>query len=226
MNLNVALVCATSKARKGASQAEVRRVLRMVDPNWEGTSIKTGLVSGEGLIEALTGTDKRLLAVEEEFARVLKAANHNGNVLSDIIRQAWDGTSLSVLTRRNPLHVEGARVSVIGHIIVDELRARMSVLESRSVDRVARSQGATKLWCKIYGELLEGKSGRVGAITARAEAQVVHLACLYALLDSTSEISIEVLEAALDIWRFCVASAEFLFAPQQESLLGYRIRGN
>jgi hypothetical protein len=48
-------------------------------------------------------------------------------------------------------------------------------------------------------------------VTARAEAQVVRLACLYAILDYSRLIRVEHLKAALAVWDYCLRSAGFLF---------------
>jgi len=45
----------------------------------------------------------------------------------------------------------------------------------------------------------------------RAEAQVVRLALIYALLDCAREIRAEHLRAALAIWTYCEASARFIW---------------
>src|SRR5262249_7666354 len=46
---------------------------------------------------------------------------------------------------------------------------------------------------------------------ARAEAQVVRLATIYALLDCSDVIRKEHLEAALALWKFCEDSARYVF---------------
>ena len=51
------------------------------------------------------------------------------------------------------------------------------------------------MWCAIYEKLSEGKPGLLGAVISRAEAQVVRLALLYALLDCSKLIRAEHLEA-------------------------------
>ena len=53
--------------------------------------------------------------------------------------------------------------------------------------------------------------GLLGALTARAEAQTIRLALIYALLDGAGEIDRVHLEAALAVWAFCDASARFIF---------------
>jgi len=50
-----------------------------------------------------------------------------------------------------------------------------------------------------------------GAATARAEAHVVRLALIYALLDCAQAIRLEHLEAALALWRYSAHSARWIF---------------
>jgi hypothetical protein len=44
-----------------------------------------------------------------------------GNTLSAILREAWDGTRLRVLTRKEPLDVDNVNLSVIAHVTPEEL---------------------------------------------------------------------------------------------------------
>lgn len=57
----------------------------------------------------------------------------------------------------------------------------------------------------------EGRPGLLGAVTSRAEAQVMRIACIYALLDHSKEIRRVHLEAALALWNYCDASCRFVF---------------
>lgn len=77
-----------------------------------------------------TAKDKRILIHEPEFARVLAAAGRESATLSAVIRQAWDSGSLAVLTRKDPLRVEGAHVSVVAHITLEELKRRLTDTET------------------------------------------------------------------------------------------------
>jgi len=123
MNEFGVIVGDTAKARKGMSLSFVLDLMRVTNAEWANDCVKSGLASGEGLIAALQNrSDKRLLLVEPEFSRVLKTAERSGNVLSDVLRQAWDGGNLDVLTRNSPLHVQAPHVSVLAHITLDELR--------------------------------------------------------------------------------------------------------
>ncbi len=102
LRLYVVLVGPTSKARKGLSWSVPREMLSRLDPAWVKARVKTGLSSGEGLIENVRDrhdaggqgdvgvADKRLLIIEPEFAVVLKIMGREGNSLSGVIRAAWD----------------------------------------------------------------------------------------------------------------------------------------
>jgi hypothetical protein len=57
----------------------------------------------------------------------------------------------------------------------------------------------------------QGCRSLVGALTARAEAQVLRLALTYAIVDCSAEIRRVHLEAARELWRFCDDSARYIF---------------
>lgn len=77
--------------------------------------------------------------------------------------------------------------------------------------RLTFDDPARDLWCEVYSELSAAKPQLLGAMTARAPAQVVHLACIYALLDQVWLIEPEHLKAALAVWDYCEASCRYLF---------------
>ena len=82
---------------------------------------------------------------------------------------------------------------------------------SRRIGEIKRDSESKELWGKVYAELSEGKAGLLGAVTARAEAQVMRLACLYALLDLSDTIRLEHLSAGLALWAYCEDSAKYIF---------------
>lgn len=256
--LDVIVTGITSRGRKGTSWSEVRRLMVEADPTWAGERVLGGLASGEGLITALDGSDVRLLVVEPEFARTLAVCAREGSTLSAVLRQAWDTGDLRVMTRKNPLSVTGAHVSVLAHITVDELRRRMcetdgangfanrfliacacrarllpsgGALDRTAVDELGRRiagalDTARKIgtlrrtgvaetrWAYLYRKMAEAPGGLAGAVTARAEAQCLRLSVLYALLDGSSLIDIEHLEAAWAVWQYCEQSAVYVFGDR------------
>jgi hypothetical protein len=136
-NEYVLIVGESAKARKGSSWDHVARLMDMVDPGFSART-STGLSSGEGLVWALRdpvgpdpgAADPRLLVVEPEFASVLKMTARDVNTLSPVLRSAWDGRPLALLTRTAPARAKAAHLSVIGHITAAELSHHVVGLEA------------------------------------------------------------------------------------------------
>ena len=130
--LNVVLVGRSARARKGTSWAVIRRLLEVADPSFMVTRIIGGLASGEGLVANLAareeGLDRSVLVMEPEFARLLRVGARSGT-LSALIREAWDGGDLAILTRKAPLRALGANVAIVGHVTAEELRRRLDQTE-------------------------------------------------------------------------------------------------
>lgn len=259
------LVGPSAKGRKGSSWGHVRRILTEADPGFVQGCLASGLSSGEGLIAQVRDpvdeadsdapADKRRLVLEQEFAQVLKVLSREGNTLSPIVRQAWDGDALQTMVRNNPLRASAAHIGIVGHITKDELLRYLAATELANgflnrflliaVDRskllpfgsaldrehLAEIRDALRLalrfaaahrelpldraarerWIAIYADLSAGQAGLAGAATARAEAHVVRLALIYALLDHSDTIGLEHLEAGLAVWRYSAASAAWIF---------------
>ena len=254
LNLFCTCVGETSKGRKGTALGHVRNVCRSVDETWDTERVQFGLSSGEGLIWAVrdpieeskavkekgrfTGeyeivitdqgvSDKRLLVIEAEFASTLRVMNREANTLSPVMRNAWDGGNLRILTKNSPARATGAHISIIGHITKNELLQHLTrtemgngfgnrflwlcvkrskclpeggnisrvdfgpflqelgrvVTRGKVTPEISRDPEARALWAEVYPELSSGKPGLLGAMIARAEAQAMRLACLYAVLD-------------------------------------------
>lgn len=258
-NLFGVLVGATARGRKGTSWGQVRRVIEQADGTWPDV-IETGLASGEGLIKSLEGrgdsdqADRRSMAYVPEFARLLRVMSREGATIGPILRDAWDGGRLQVTTRADPLRVDGAHVSLIGHITRAELLKHFNdteavngfgnrilwaavrrskflpeggrvpdadlnpvieglaeVLELSWRQEIGRTTRATRYWWDLYPALTKERPGLLGAVTARAEAQVLRLALIYAVLDRSREIDRVHLEAARAVWDYCDASARWVF---------------
>jgi len=274
----------SSKGRKGQSWSAPKHMFSEIDSDWTKQRVTSGLSSGEGLIYAVrdatfkqqpvkehgrvveyqevmveeAAPDKRLLLVEEELAQALKVMSREGNILSTVIRQAWDTGNLHPLTRNNPITATDAHISIIGHITEYELLRQLNETErangfanrfvwllvgrskcvsnpkgvptelldpltsrldgvirfARTVGEMERTPEAEAMWAEVYPELSEGKLGMVGAITSRAEAQVMRIACLYALLDQCHLVKPEHLKAALAVWDYSEKSARLIFGEE------------
>jgi hypothetical protein len=113
------LVGPTARGRKGSSWGHVRRLLEDADPAF-ARCLVGGMSSGEGLIaqvrdpaddkDTQAPVDKRRLVIEPEFAQTLKVLAREGNTLSAIVRQAWDGEPLQTIVRNDPLRATDAHI--------------------------------------------------------------------------------------------------------------------
>jgi hypothetical protein len=82
---------------------------------------------------------------------------------------------------------------------------------ARSVETISRDDEARETWASVYPDLSAGRPGLLGSMTARAEAQTMRLASIYALLDRSHCVRREHLMAALALWDYCEASARYIF---------------
>ncbi len=95
----------------------------------------------------------------------------------------------------------------------------------KTYERVTMSAETREVWAAIYSDLSDAKPGLFGSLIARSEAQVLRLALLYALLDTSRTIERPHLEAALACWDYAEASARYLFGaslgdPVADTILG------
>ncbi|MGH9181954.1 MAG: DUF3987 domain-containing protein, partial [Acidimicrobiales bacterium] len=253
----VVLVGQSAKARKGSSWDHVSRVLSRADPGF-AARVRTGLSTGEGLIWAARdpsgadpgAADPRLLVVEPEFVTVLKATGRDVSTLSPVLRGAWDGRPLALLTRTAPARASAAHIAVVGHITAAELAHHTSAVEAangflnrflfiacrrhrllaeggnpdplagtgiearlgrhlasaRRAGHIRFDPAARLEWCDVYERLSQADDGLVGSLCARAEAHVLRLAMLYALLDGEGAIATTHLHAGLALWEYAARS--------------------
>jgi uncharacterized protein DUF3987 len=128
-NLFVGVVGRTAKSRKGTSWSRVRSFFETFS-RWPRERVKNGLSSGEGLIADVTkASDKRLLVVETEAGSMLRQMERSGNILSQVLRSAWDGTDLNVMTKNAPASVSNAHICLVLQITAEELRERIDTNE-------------------------------------------------------------------------------------------------
>jgi hypothetical protein len=144
----VLIVGRSARARKGDSKGAALRIPSDADEDW-AKRILSGLSSGEGLIYHVRDAqerpnrkreieivdagedDKRLLAVESEFASPLKVMSREGNTLSAALRAAWDGQRiLGTLTKGSPTRATEAHISLIGHATPADLHRYLQDTET------------------------------------------------------------------------------------------------
>lgn len=90
-------------------------------------------------------------------------------------------------------------------------RLSEAVVFAGQMGEIKWSEETKSMWAEIYTSLSEGKIGLTGALTARAEANVTRLACIYALLDKSNVIKPVHLLAATAVWDYAESSVAFIF---------------
>ena len=272
-NLFCGIVGDTAKGRKGSTWDPVENIMHASDRRWTEQRIQSGLSSGEGLISEVRDRvetpdkdgkmkvvdagvmDKRLLVMEGELSQALKVMKREGNTLSPVLRNAWDGKTLKTMVKHSPLRATNPHVCILGHITTGELVKHLTETEmanglanrfvwmlakrskrlpfggewhtvnlqpiSREIvgilqfaageHRMGWADDARPLWMEAYDALTEDRPGMFGAVTARAEAQTLRLAMLYALADCSYEIRRTHVESALAVWEYAEESARYIF---------------
>lgn len=127
----------TSIGRKGTSWGVARSLLHPADPAFYRESVTAGLSSGEGLISDVADEDEndpankgRLvvpggqarMVVETEYSVTMRRSAREGNSLGGVLRQAWDGDDLAVMTKAK-LRSTAPRIAILAHITPGEFRA-------------------------------------------------------------------------------------------------------
>jgi hypothetical protein len=95
--------------------------------------------------------------------------------------------------------------------VARELRRALDWANTAPAFRFTRDEAARQLWNDCYPALSQAHPGLYGAATSRAEAQVLRLSAIYAVLDCSPIITLPHLEAALAVWDYCSSSASVLF---------------
>jgi hypothetical protein len=138
LNLYLVLVGDSSKARKGTSWSQIARLFAEVDQPWLTTRVTTARLTAAGLIHALhldaqlPPTDRRLLALSEEFASVLQNLKRNNGNLSTLLRCAWDTGHLPTPDPRHHPQPPAAHLSLIAHITQRELAQNLPRTEAHN----------------------------------------------------------------------------------------------
>jgi Protein of unknown function (DUF3987) len=205
---------AVADKRLYVSESEFGRVLVVMDREgnslsqflreaWEtgnmGSMTKNNPVTATGAHISLCGQITR----DELFARLKEVDVYNGLYN----RFLWWCVRRS---KTLPRGGESDIYKITSHL--DDLRELVSW--ARGTGQLHRSEEAEEFWDKTYRELTRELSGVYGAMTSRAEAQVLRFSMIYALADKSVEISVDHLKAALAVWNYARDSVRYLFSKE------------
>jgi hypothetical protein len=144
-----------------------------------------------------------------------------GHITADELRSKLSSTDIAngfanrfipvCAKRRQRLPHGGSLASADYAPIAKRLRAALDF--ARQVRAVRRTLAANVEWESFYNGVPEPQ-GLLGAVTARAEAQVLRLSLVYALLDQSPVIEAPHLRAAISTWNYAHASAEHVWGSK------------
>jgi hypothetical protein len=142
-----------------------------------------------------------------------------GHITADELHAELDRIAIAngFANRMLWLCVRRAQVLPFGGALDDETiadlgrRTAAAIEAARQRDRVPLTAEAREAWRRVYPELSRGRPGLLGALTARAEAQTVRLALVYALLEGRGEIGLDHLRGALAVWEYADASVLYVW---------------
>lgn len=154
-----------------------------------------------------------------------------GHITRDELRRYLSATEsangfanrfLFVCVKRSKILPEGGKVD---EVKMRELQKEIvgGIQFGRNTGKLVKSEAAKKFWAEIYENLSEGKPGLFGAVTSRAEAQVMRLAAIYAVLDKSKQIKRVHLKAALAVWKYCENSVRYIFGDATGDFVADRI---
>ena len=121
---------------------------------------------------------------------------------------------LWICVRRSKLLPRGGRIRT-----VDFTKLHQAIQWAAEAARLAYDDGvplmldreAGDIWDSQYAKLTAGRDDTVGEVTSRAEAIVMRLACIYAVLDGSRYIQAVHLNASLALWDYSTRCAELIF---------------
>jgi hypothetical protein len=238
-NLFVVKVGDSAKARKGTGEDRVLSFFRNVDEEWAGRRVHSKrlmIIESEfaGVLRVMQregntlsrvlrdGWDRGNLATltKNSPARATGSCiSVIGHITSTELRANFDRTEMAngfgnrflfACVRRSKFlpfggSLDDADVRMLAYQI------RRVVATASSICQVVMSPEAAEAWRVIYPDLSADRPGLLGSLTARAEAQVVRLAMLYALWAGSDRIDLQHLLAAVAIEEFCRKSVDYIF---------------
>jgi hypothetical protein len=122
---------------------------------------------------------------------------------------------LFVCTKRSRLLPFGGGLSEDRvHELGDKVMSTLGKARTLAYPRIRMTAECQRMWKTTYEQLSVERPGLHGAITARAEAQTIRLALVYALACGDEAIDVKHLQAALAVWRYSEASAGYVFGAE------------
>ncbi len=119
---------------------------------------------------------------------------------------------LWICSRRSKCLPEGGAIDEVEERrIIGCLRRVLDWIQLSDCERIDLDEEARSIWDEEYPRLTTSTPTMLGAMTSRAAPIVRRLACIYALLETSSTVRAKHLRAALAVWTYCEASCQHIF---------------
>lgn len=145
----------------------------------------------------------------EELLSLLKG-HHYFNGFANRFLYVWSKRSKLLAFSDSP---DQAVVQSFGIRIRDSIKK----VRDQKNSELKFSPVASQIWEQIYPELSRDRFGLTGAVLSRAEAQVIRLAVVYAVLDGSGWIDEDHLAAALAVWSYSEGSVDRIFGQKNST---------
>ena len=157
-----------------------------------------------------------------------------GHITSEELRRMLTDTDIAnglanrflfVCARRGPLLPSGGNID---QEVIHHLGTKMAATlgRARSLGTMRRSPDAEALWTELYTEMAnDDPQGLLGAIVARADAQMLRLSLTYAALDASRVVEVQHVQAAWAMWSYCRASASYIFGDAEGDEVADKLLG-
>lgn len=225
------------KVRKGELGDSDGMVEELVDP---GVEDKRLMVFESEFVKVLAVAGRK----DSTLSAVLREAWDRGDLqtLSKNSPEQATGALVSVLAQITPFELEARLTStdmangfMNRFVIIAAKRSKLlprggnvppamcasfgrsvadALTQARRLTEVDMTPEAWQLWEEKYESLVTRPRGLVGTLTARATPMVRRFALLYALMDERSNVHVQHLEAALELWRYVEESSRWVFGDR------------
>lgn len=192
-----------------ASSRDGSTLGQIVRKSWDGTTLQRRVVKGSIIA---SGYKLSVIAhgTHQELLRLFTEADVFGGTVNRFLWACAKRTSPQPFGGNVPrMHITTLKEQIDN--AVDDLDDEIAKEANGSVE-MTFAPAAQPLWADLYRRISEDDPpGLLGHALARADTQTLRLAMVYALLDGKTTLEPQHLEAAHAVWRYCRASAAYIF---------------
>jgi DNA-binding PadR family transcriptional regulator len=189
-------------------------IMSMVARNaWDGRRLETRARSKKVVVD-----DHHLVIIGQTTGEELRA-----KLSADDLYNGFANRFLWVAVRSGELQPDGG--SIPDEVMEDFANViSKAAHKARPRGRMIREAAGEARWAEVYRELrADDPPGALGAAISRGDPQTMRLSMLYALADGAAKITATHVDAAYALWRYCRASAAWIWSAGGDDSVAQRI---